>query len=66
MAESIEVDCRYVQRVDFVAAGTLLNWVSDHQSKGQSIAFNNVNRLVAIFFRIIGIRELATVNVRQE
>ena len=66
VAESIEVDCRYVQRVDFVAAGTLLNWVSDHQSKGQSIAFNNVNRLVAIFFRIIGIRELATVNVRQE
>lgn len=65
-AESVEVDCRYVQRVDFVAAGTLLNWVSDHQSKGQSIAFNNVNRLVAIFFRIIGIRELATVNVRQE
>ena len=54
--------CRHAAR----CAGTLLNWVSDHQSKGQSIAFNNVNRLVAIFFRIIGIRELATVNVRQE
>ena len=66
VVESIEVDCGHVQRVDFVAAGTLLNWVSDHQSKGQAIAFNNVNRLVAIFFRIIGIRELATVNVRQE
>ncbi len=64
--EVIEVDCRFVQRVDFVAAGTLLNWVSDHQSKGQTITFNKVNRLVAIFFRIIGIRELATVNVRQE
>jgi ABC-type transporter Mla MlaB component len=63
---SIEIDCRHVQRVDFVAAGTLLNWVADHQSKGQAIVFNNVNRLVAIFFRIIGIRELATVNVRQE
>jgi ABC-type transporter Mla MlaB component len=66
VAETIEVDCRHVQRVDFVAAGTLLNWVSDHQSKGQSISFENVNRLVAIFFRIIGIRELATVNVRKE
>ncbi|WP_157667779.1 STAS domain-containing protein [Comamonas serinivorans] len=66
VAETIEVDCRHVQRVDFVAAGTLLNWVADHQAKGQAIAFNNVNRLVAIFFRIIGIRELARVNVRQE
>lgn len=58
------IDCSALVRVDFAAAGGLLNWVSTRQAEGHQVQFQNVNRLVAAFFNVIGINEYAKVMPR--
>lgn len=60
-ASACDISCRYLIRVDFSAAGSILNWVSAHQAAGRKIRFVNVHRLVATFFHVIGITEYAQV-----
>ena len=57
------VSCRGLVRVDFSAAGTILNWVATVHSKGCQVQFRDVNRLVAAFFNVIGITEYARVSL---
>jgi hypothetical protein len=57
----IVVSCRNLVRVDFSAAGSILNWVARRQAQGQSVQFREVHRLVAAFFNVIGINEHARV-----
>ncbi|OYU45037.1 MAG: hypothetical protein CFE44_09650 [Burkholderiales bacterium PBB4] len=56
------VSCKGLVRVDFSAAGTILNWVATVHSKGCQVQFRDVNRLVAAFFNVIGITEYARVS----
>lgn len=63
-ADTMVISCTKLIRVDFSAAGTLLNWVSARQAENRSVQFSDVNRLVAAFFNVIGITEYATVVVR--
>ncbi|MEP6965335.1 MAG: STAS domain-containing protein [Polaromonas sp.] len=63
-ADVMHISCAKLIRVDFSAAGTLLNWVSARQAEGRSVQFLEVNRLVASFFNVIGITEHARVLVR--
>jgi len=63
-ADVMVISCTKLIRVDFSAAGTLLNWVSARQAENQTVQFSDVNRLVAAFFNVIGITENATVVVR--
>ena len=63
-ADMMLISCAKLIRVDFSAAGTLLNWVSARQSENRSVQFTEVNRLVASFFNVIGITEYARVLVR--
>ena len=63
-AEAIVIACDRLIRVDFSAAGTLLNWVTARQAEGRRVQFVAVNRLVAEFFNVIGISEHARVTVR--
>ena len=58
---SIEFNCRHLQRVDFGAAGDLLNWTVQQQGQGRQVVFKHVNRLVAAFFGVIGISDAARV-----
>lgn len=58
------VSCAQLIRVDFSAAGSLLNWVAHVESQGGHIEFRDVPRLVAAFFHLIGIYEHARVTVR--
>ena len=58
------VSCADLIRVDFSAAGGLLNWVANAEAKGERIEFRDVPRLVAAFFNLIGITEHARVNTR--
>lgn len=58
------ISCRNLIRVDFSAAGTLLNWVSAHHADGRLVQFVDAHRLVAAFFQVIGITEHAKVVVR--
>jgi ABC-type transporter Mla MlaB component len=55
------IDCSRLTRVDFSAAGGLLNWVAKTQDEGAAIEFQDVPRLVAAFFNLIGINEYARV-----
>ena len=59
--ERIVVNCQALLRVDFAAAGSILNWVAARQGEGCSVQFRDVHRLVAAFFNVIGINEHAQV-----
>jgi len=51
-------------RVDFSAAGSILNWVASAQAAGKKIEFCRLPHLVAAFFNLIGINEHARVSAR--
>ena len=59
--DTILVSCKALVRVDFSAAGSILNWVAMRQSEGCHVQFRDVQRLVAAFFNVIGINEHARV-----
>ena len=62
----IVVVCSRLIRLDFLAAGTLLNWVTSQQSEGRQVQFKDLHRLVAVFFNVIGINEHAKLIVRTD
>jgi len=63
-AGTIVVPCSRLVRIDFAAAGSILNWVAARQSEGRIVQFQDVNRLVAAFFNVVGIHEHARVILR--
>ena len=65
-ADVMLISCTQLIRVDFSAAGTLLNWVSARQAENRTVQFSDVNRLVAAFFNVIGITEHARVLIRRD
>ncbi len=65
-ADIMVISCAKLIRVDFSAAGTLLNWVSARQAENRAVQFSDVNRLVAAFFNVIGITEHAKVISRKD
>ena len=65
-ADTMVISCAKLIRVDFSAAGTLLNWVCARQEENRSVHFCDVNRLVAAFFNVIGITEHAKVTPRRD
>ena len=64
-APIVSVSCAKLIRVDFVAAGDLLNWVLAKRSENRAVNFVDANRLVALFFGAMGINEHAKVQVRK-
>jgi hypothetical protein len=62
-SETIQLDCSYLIRVDFIAAGDLLNWVLSRRAENRTINFLNPHRLVALFFGAMGITEHAKVKL---
>ena len=65
-ADILSISCAKLIRVDFAAAGTLLNWVSSYHAQGRLVQFDGVHRLIAGFFNVIGISELARITVRTD
>jgi ABC-type transporter Mla MlaB component len=65
-ADLIVVLCARLVRLDFLAAGALLNWVSARQAEGRHVQFKDLHRLVAVFFNVIGINEHAKVTPRTD
>jgi anti-anti-sigma regulatory factor len=65
-ADVLIISCRNLIRVDFSAAGTLLNWVSRHHAERRLVQFVDAHRLVSAFFHVIGITEYAKVVVRND
>ena len=63
-ADRMVVSCARLIRVDFSAAGSILNWVALRESEGCQVQFRDVPCLVAAFFNVIGINEHARVILR--
>jgi hypothetical protein len=63
-ASIVNVSCSKLIRVDFIAAGDLLNWVLARRSENRTVSFVEAQRLVALFFGAMGITEHARVKVR--
>ena len=60
----VNVSCARLIRVDFIAAGDLLNWVLARRAENRTVRFVEAHRMVALFFGAMGINEHATVKVR--
>ncbi|HEY1394056.1 MAG TPA: STAS domain-containing protein, partial [Methylibium sp.] len=63
-AAIVSVSCSRLIRVDFIAAGDLLNWVLARRGENRTVSFDDAHRLVALFFGAMGINEHARVKVR--
>jgi hypothetical protein len=62
---TLEIDCEHLLRVDFIAAGDLLNWVLARRAEERQVVFNKPHRLIALFFGAMGINEHAKVKIQQ-
>lgn len=61
----LAVACDTLVRIDFSAAGSVLNWASNQHAVGRQVQFTGLHRLAAIFFNVIGINENAAVIPRR-
>ena len=64
-SQVVNVSCARLIRVDFIAAGDLLNWVLIKRGEGRMVQFVDAHRLVALFFGAMGINEHAKVQMRK-
>ena len=60
----LTISCTQLVRVDFSAAGAILNWAARRQASGCQVEFRDVPPLVASFFNLIGINQHAQVDTR--
>jgi anti-anti-sigma regulatory factor len=68
-AEQMIISCARLVRIDFSAAGSLLNWAAARQAEGRQLHFIDVHRLVAAFFNVVGLSGLSgpvRVSVRRD
>ena len=63
-ASQVEIACPKLVRLDFIAAGDLLNWVLQQRTENRAVQFVDAHRLVALFFGAMGINEHARIKVR--
>ncbi len=61
----IAVDCRELRRMDFVAAGELLNEVVNMQALGKNLLFIEPNHAVYALMLVMGIHEVAEIRRRK-
>ena len=59
------VPCQRLIRIDFSAAGAVLNWAAEQHGKGRVVEFVQLHRLAAVFFNVVGISEYGSVAVRE-
>jgi ABC-type transporter Mla MlaB component len=65
MSDRIEVDCSQLGRVDFSAAGSLLNWLLSAHGRGKHFSFIQVHLLASALFTVVGINTVAEVVSRR-
>lgn len=63
--ERIVIDCAKLVRVDFTAAGLLLNWAVGMRGARKDIEFIHVGHLVAALFVVMGLHEVVPVTRRK-
>lgn len=60
----VVVSCARLIRIDFTATGDILNWVTARETENRTVEFVNVPRLVAVFFKMLGLDTHAKITVR--
>ena len=65
LGEWLDILCDHLIRLDFVAAGTVLNWAAEMQTLGHRLRFSQLHHLVGVFFHVIGIQAHATLQLRK-
>ena len=63
--QPLVVPCDRLIRIDFSAAGSVLNWAAAQQAQKREVHFQNLYRVVAVFFNVVGINEHAWVIPRK-
>ena len=64
--ESVVIDCSQLVRMDFGAAGSVLNWSAEMQGAGHAVRFVKLQQLVAVFFNIVGVGEHSLIVPRKD
>lgn len=59
------IPCDRLIRMDFSAAGAVLNWAAAQQAQKRKVEFRNLHRLAAVFFNVVGINEHAWITPRK-
>ncbi len=62
----LRVECRYLRRMAFATAATLLTLLMKLQAAGVRVEFVNVNPLVAALFQLLGVSAVAAVQLRRD
>ncbi len=62
----VVIDCSRLRRVDFVAAGELLNEVVALRTGGKYLVFKDLNHVVAALLAVMGIPDLAEIRLRRQ
>ena len=57
----VNINCSRLIRMDFLAAGDLLNWVLNRRTENRLVHFDETHRLLGLFFNAMGISEHARV-----
>ncbi len=65
LGDQVEVDCSLMGRVDFSAAGSLLNWLLSAHSRGKHISLTQVHVLASALFTVVGINSVADIAARR-
>ena len=60
------VDCLQLDRMDYTAVAELLRWLIAQEDGEREVHFINVHRLLAVFWRIMGITAKAKVDLRRD
>jgi anti-anti-sigma regulatory factor len=64
-AREIMIDCRRLRRIDFVAAGNLMNTLVVLRQQGKAITLHEPNNLVLALFSAMGLAEVASIRPRK-
>ncbi|MGE0316036.1 MAG: hypothetical protein AB7P21_30855 [Lautropia sp.] len=60
----VTIDCRRLRRIDFVCAGELLNEIAALRTAGKTFVLRDLTHLVACLMMVMGIHDLAEMNLR--
>ena len=59
------IDCQQLLRIDFAAAGHLMQWLMGVGARGITVELRGVGRLVAAFLHVVGVDETVPVQLRK-
>ncbi len=62
--QEVVIDCRRLRRIDFVCAGEMLNEVAALRAAGKFIVLRDLSHLIACLMMVMGIHDLAELNLR--